>query len=161
MASSLQIGERRLPSELDVTLSSAPASGQSAYSAALLASGITNGDFSVNNTQDPSYTWQTNGATTIGNGVATLSDTSKQLANLTQKFLIPANATKLQFTIKDAQLGTRSTEATPAPNDSFEVVLLDAQTLNPLAGTAQGLANTDSLLNFQADSTRKQYVKAI
>jgi large repetitive protein len=161
MASSLQIGERRLPSELDVTLSSAPASGQSAYSAALLASGITNGDFSVNNTQDPSYTWQTNGATTIGNGVATLSDTSKQLANLTQKFLIPANATKLQFTIKDAQLGTRSTEATPAPNDSFEVALLDAQTLNPLAGTAQGLANTDSLLNFQADSTRKQYVKAI
>ena len=80
-------------------------------------------------------------------------DTSKQLANLTQKFLIPANATKLQFTIKDAQLGIRPNNASPAPNDSFEVALLDAQTLNPLAGTAQGLTNTDSLLNLQADGT--------
>jgi large repetitive protein len=85
MASALQIGERRLPSELDVALSTSPSDTPTAYRAALLASGITNGDFSINNTQDPNYTWQTNGATAIGNGVATLSDTSKQLANLTQK----------------------------------------------------------------------------
>jgi PKD repeat protein len=154
MASELQIGERRLPSALDIALSAAPVVvEQKAYSAALLASGITNGDFSINNTQDPNFTWQTSGATTIGNGIATLSDTSKQLANLTQKFLIPANATKLQFTIKDAQLGIRPPNSSPAPNDSFEVALLDAQTMNPLAGTAKGLANTDSLLNLQADGT--------
>jgi hypothetical protein len=116
MASELQIGERCLPSELDVTLSASSNGTQTAYQAALLASGITNGDFSINNPQDPNYTWQTNGATTIGNGIATLSDTSKQLANLTQKFLIPANATKLQFTIKDAQLGVRPANSPPAPN---------------------------------------------
>jgi PKD repeat protein len=121
--------------------------------AALLASGITNGDFSINNPQDANYTWQTSGATAISNGIATLSDTAKQLANLTQKFLIPTTATKLQFTITDTQLGIRPNNAAPAPSDSFEVALLDAQTMNPLAGTARGLTNTDSLLNLQADGT--------
>jgi large repetitive protein len=149
MASGLELGERRLPSTLDATLAASPIVS-AAYTAPLLGVGITNGDFSIANNQDANYSWQTNGATTISNGVATLSDTSKQLANLTQKFLIPTNANTLQFTIKNSQLRSGQTNATP--NDSFEVALLDAQ-MNPLAGKAQGLANTDSLLNLQADGT--------
>jgi PKD repeat protein len=149
MASGLELGERRLPSALDVTLAASPIVS-AAYTAPLLGVGITNGDFTIASNQDANYAWQTNGATNISNGVATLSDTSKQLANLTQKFLIPTNANTLQFTIKNSQLRSGQTNATP--NDSFEVALLDAQ-MNPLAGKAQGLANTDSLLNLQADGT--------
>lgn len=149
MASGLELGERRLPSALDVTLAASPIVS-AAYTAPLLGVGITNGDFSIANDRDANYTWQTNGATKISNGVATLSDTSKQLSNLTQKFLIPTNANTLQFTIKNSQLRSGQTNATP--NDSFEVALLDAQ-MNPLAGKAQGLTNTDSLLNLQADGT--------
>ncbi len=149
MASGLELGERRLPSALDVTLAASPIVS-AAYTAPLLGVGITNGDFSIASNRDANYTWQTNGATNISNGVATLSDTSKQLANLTQKFLIPTNANTLQFTIKNSQL--RSGQTNSIPNDSFEVALLDAQ-MNPLAGKAQGLANTDSLLNLQADGT--------
>ena len=152
MASGLEVGERRLPSELDITLAAAPSISARAYSAPLLGVGITNGDFSIASNQDTNYAWQTNGATTISNGIATLSDTSRQLANLTQKFLIPANATKLQFTIKNSQLRSGQPNAAPIPNDSFEVALLDAQ-MNPLAGRASGLSNTDSLLNLQADGT--------
>ena len=152
MASGLEIGERRLPSELDITLAASPSIDARVYSAPLLGVGIANGDFSVDSNQAANYGWQTNGATSISNGIATLSDTSKQLANLTQKFLIPANATKLQFTIKNSQLRSGQPNAAPTPNDSFEVALLDAQ-MNPLAGKAQGLSNTDSLLNIQADGT--------
>ena len=152
MASGLEIGERRLPSELDITLAASPSISARAYSAPLLGVGIANGDFSINSNQAANYGWQTNGATTISNGIATLSDTSKQLANLTQKFLIPANATKLQFTIKNSQLRSGQPNAAPTPDDSFEVALLDAQ-MNPLAGRANGLSNTDSLLNIQADGT--------
>ncbi|WP_219892241.1 PKD domain-containing protein [Chamaesiphon polymorphus] len=152
MASGLEIGERRLPSELDITLAAAPSIDARAYSAPLLGVGINNGDFSIDSNQAANYGWQTNGATTISNGIATLADTSKQLASLTQKFLIPANATKLQFTIKNSQLRSALPNTAPTPNDSFEVALLDAQ-MNPLAGKAQGLSNTDSLLNIQADGT--------
>ena len=33
--------------------------------------------------------------------------------------------------------------------DAFEVALLDAKTMTPLAGTATGLTGTDALLNLQ------------
>jgi PKD repeat protein len=153
MAAGLELGERRLPSALDIALiADSFTSEPQAYSAPLSVTGITNGDFSIANSQDPNFKWQTYGATIIMDGIATLSDTSKQLANLTQKFLIPPNATKLQFTVKNSQLGIRKPGSTPAPNDSFEVALLDAQ-MNPLAGKVRGLSDTDSLLNLQADGT--------
>jgi large repetitive protein len=153
MAAGLELGERRLPSALDIALIAVTITAQpQAYSAPLSVTGITNGDFSIASSQDPNFKWQTYGATAIMDGIAILSDTSKQLANLTQKFLIPPNATKLQFTIKNSQLGIRTPGSSPAPNDSFEVALLDAQ-MNPLAGKARGLSDTDSLLNLQADGT--------
>jgi hypothetical protein len=39
-----------------------------------------------------------------------------------------------------------------APNDAFEVALLDTNTYNPLASTIN-LSNSDSLLNIQANGT--------
>ena len=53
MASGLEVGERRLPSELDITLAASPIIGaHTAYTAPLLGVGIANGDFSIANKQD-------------------------------------------------------------------------------------------------------------
>jgi DNA/RNA endonuclease G (NUC1) len=116
--------------------------------------GITNGDFTT------PTTWNTEGATNIINGTATLTEQSQKLSELTQAFIIPTGAKTLQFTIKDNHLVGELAVTTvggvggnKAPGDAFEVALLDTNTFNPLAGTSIGLNHTDSLLNIQANGT--------
>jgi hypothetical protein len=69
------------------------------------------------------------------------------MSRFSQTFLVPGGAKYLQFTLKDTVLGTTA----QAPPDAFEVALLDARTLAPLAGVVSGLSQTDSLLNLQAN----------
>jgi hypothetical protein len=154
MNTSLKPGVRKLPSALDLAIlntiwSNKPTTSQQLSTTANLTAGaligITNGDFTT------PTTWNTLGATNIINGTATLTEQSQKLSELTQAFIIPTGAKTLQFTIKDSHLVTGDT--TKTANDAFEVALLDTNTFNPLAGTSQGLTNTDSLLNIQANGT--------
>nr|WP_250855216.1 PKD domain-containing protein [Anabaena sp. CCAP 1446/1C] len=151
---SLAPGVRKLPSWLNLqmlnairTTTVAPSSTTqlTAPLTAILLADITNGNFNETDPTKPEFGWTTRGATTILNSHAVLTEDSPLLSNLTQTFIIPDNAKYLQFTILDTQLGTN----TFAPNDAFEVALLDTQTLTPLIGTATGLTHTDSLLNLQ------------
>jgi Bacterial Ig domain len=151
---SLKPGIRKLPSQLDLAiinqLYSNPAGQnptQQNPNAALTAGAlfaIENGDFTSTSG------WNLQGGTTISNGAATLTETSQKLAQLTQDLIIPTGAKRLQFTIKDNHLVLGDSSKTA--NDAFEVALLGTN-FKPLAGTSQGLTNTDSLLNIQANGT--------
>jgi Bacterial Ig domain len=156
MNTSLKTGVRKLPSALNLAMIDAINSGVAgwvsgvgtvnpAHLTAGALIGITNGDFTT------PTTWNTEGATNIINGTATLTEQSQKLSELTQAFIIPQGAKTLQFTIKDNHLIPGDT--TKTANDAFEVALLDTNTFNPLAGTSIGLTNTDSLLNIQANGT--------
>jgi PKD repeat protein len=154
MNTSLKPGVRKLPSSLDLSIlntiwSNKPTIGQQLSTTANLTAGaligITNGDFTT------PTTWNTAGASNIINGTATLTEQSQKLSELTQAFIIPTGASRLQFTIVDNHLIPGDT--TKTANDAFEVALLDTNTFTPLAGTSIGLNHTDSLLNIQANGT--------
>jgi hypothetical protein len=151
---SLKPGIRKLPSQLDLAIinqlysnvtsqNPSPQNPNAALTAGALFA-IENGDFT--NTAG----WNLQGGTTISNGAATLTETSQKLAQLTQDLIIPIGAKRLQFTIKDNHLVLGDSSKTA--NDAFEVALLGTN-YKPLAGTSQGLNNTDSLLNIQANGT--------
>lgn len=108
---------------------------------------ILNGSFDEANTNGPFFGWTTRGDRTVLNGQARLSEDSPFLSNFTQTFTLPDSAKLLQFTLVDAQLGASKL----APPDAFEVALLDANTLTPLAGTATGLTHTDAFFKLQAN----------
>ncbi|MEA5551989.1 PKD domain-containing protein [Anabaena cylindrica UHCC 0172] len=147
MNTTLTPGVRKLPSYIDLQILNTVRNNTTPSNITTLTAplnsdpliGILNGDF------DTQTDWTTRGATTILNSHAVLTEDSPLLSNLTQTFIIPEHAKYLQFTILDTQLGTNQL----APNDVFEVALLDARTLTPLVGTATGLTQTDSLLNLQ------------
>jgi large repetitive protein len=151
---SLKPGIRKLPSQLDLAIinqlhsnSTGQSTTQQNPNAALTAGAlfaIENGDFTS------TAGWNLQGGTTISNGAATLTETSQKLAQLTQDLIIPTGAKRLQFTIKDNHLVLGDSSKTA--NDAFEVALLGTN-YKPLAGTSQGLNNTDSLLNIQANGT--------
>jgi hypothetical protein len=152
---SLKPGIRKLPSQLDLAIINqlySNTAGQNPTkqnpNAALTAGAL----FAIENGDFTSTTgWNLQGGTTISNGAATLTETSQKLAQLTQDLIIPAGAKRLQFTIKDNHLVLGDSSKTAS--DAFEVALLNSSTFKPLAGTSQGLNNTDSLLNIQANGT--------
>jgi hypothetical protein len=120
MNTSLKPGVRKLPSSLDLSIlntiwSNKPTTSQQLSTTANLTAGaligITNGDFTT------STTWNTAGATNIINGTATLTEQSQKLSELTQAFIIPAGASRLQFSIIDNHLIPGDTTTTA--NDAF------------------------------------------
>jgi hypothetical protein len=60
---------------------------------------------------------------------------------------LPGDAKVLHFVIQPHLVANSG----PVPQDAFEVALLDAGTMQPLAGIAAGLTQTDALLNVQQD----------
>jgi DNA/RNA endonuclease G (NUC1) len=89
--------------------------------------------------------WEQRGAAQILNGGAALSEASPYLSNFKQTFFIPEGARSLQFTLK----GIDPDASDLAPGDAFEAALLNAQTLETLVGSANGLSQTDAFLNLQ------------
>ena len=93
--------------------------------------------------------WSTRGAVDIGNGAATLREISTTQTRLSQVFLLNPTDRFLSFTLS----GTALDDLTGAPDDAFEVALLDANTgASLLSGTGQ--TRTDAFLNLQADGTQ-------
>jgi len=115
--------------------------------------GILNPNFAISDPQSATFGWDESGAVSIANGQATLSEDSNAISTLSQLFTLPAGSTHLRFTLVDATLSTQPSALSTGPSDAFEVALLEASTLTPLAGVTAGLTQTDSLFNVQQDGT--------
>jgi hypothetical protein len=94
--------------------------------------------------------WNTQGSVDIasGTGSATLSEVSTSQTRLSQVFMLNEQDRYLSFTLS----GTALDDLNGAPDDAFEVALLDANTGANLLGGI-GLTRSDAFLNLQADGT--------
>ena len=101
--------------------------------------------------------WNTQGGVSFENGTstglstgsATLNEVSTSQTRLSQVFMLNDNDRYLSFTLS----GTTLDDLNGAPDDAFEVALLDANTgLSVLGGN--GLTRTDAFLNLQGDGTQ-------
>jgi len=92
--------------------------------------------------------WNTQGSVDIasGTGSATLNEISTSQTRLSQVFMLNEQDRYLSFTLS----GTALDNLTGAPDDAFEVALLDATTGLSVLGS-NGLTRSDAFLNLQAD----------
>ncbi|MBU0621288.1 MAG: matrixin family metalloprotease [Gammaproteobacteria bacterium] len=93
--------------------------------------------------------WSTQGSVNIGNGAAVMNEVSASQTRLSQVFLTSPTDRFLSFTLS----GTALDDLNGAPDDAFEVALLDANTGASLLG-GTGQTRTDAFLNLQADGTQ-------
>jgi RHS repeat-associated protein len=147
MAETLAPSERRLPSDLDVQIIDAV---RNAPPVAAAATVITPPAHPVAvplfGATDPP--WSTRGFASAAGNQLTLQEHPRVLTGLSRTFAVPQNPKTLVFTITRAAFGANGPNDPP---DAFEAALLDAASMAPLAGTAVGLTNTDSLFNIQSD----------
>ena len=94
--------------------------------------------------------WSTTGTVAFANSAALLTESATAQTRLNQLFVVGANDRTLRFTLADIALD----DVNNAPDDAFEVALIDANSgLSLLGGT--GLSRSDALLNLQADGTER------
>jgi len=92
--------------------------------------------------------WSTSGEVVFVPGSATLKETASSQTRLNQAFVLGTNDRTLSFTLADIALD----DLDAAPDDAFEVALIDASSgLSLLGGT--GLTGSDAILNLQADGS--------
>ncbi|MDS4013282.1 MAG: Ig-like domain-containing protein, partial [Candidatus Accumulibacter sp.] len=92
--------------------------------------------------------WSTTGDVTFAPGAATLKETPTSQTRLSQAFVLGPDDRYLTFTLSAIALD----DVDNAPDDAFEVALIDANTgLSLLGGT--GLTHNDAFLNLQADGS--------
>ena len=92
--------------------------------------------------------WNSQGSVDIASGAATLNEVSTSHTRLSQVFMLNEQDRYLSFTLSGAALD----DLNGAPDDAFEVALLDANTGLSVLGS-NGLTRTDSFLNLQGDGS--------
>ncbi len=95
--------------------------------------------------------WSTTGDVRFQDGAATLTEAAASQTRLNQVFIVGENDRFLSFTVADTALD----DADQAPDDAFEVALLDANSGASLLG-GTGLTRNDAFLNLQADGTERK-----
>ncbi|WP_372898799.1 putative Ig domain-containing protein, partial [Stieleria sp.] len=90
--------------------------------------------------------WSVGGDVSFDDGTATLHETLGERTSVRQAFFVPGDASILRFTVTGLTLAATDAR-TP---DAFEVALLDATSLAPLAGQL-AIGNSDALLNIASD----------
>jgi VCBS repeat-containing protein len=103
----------------------------------------------VNGSLNAADGWSTQGSVDIANGAAVMREVSATQTRLSQVFMLNPTDRFLSFTLT----GTALDDLTGAPDDAFEVALLDANTGASLLG-GTGQTRTDAFLNLQADGTQ-------
>ncbi len=94
--------------------------------------------------------WSTSGTVTVNSsGDAVLANGTSADAQLTQTFNIDTSDQYLEFTVTN---GMQANNGTAGPQDAFDVALDNANTGTSLVG-ADGLSNSDGVLNIQANGT--------
>ena len=172
MDSVLEPGVRRLPSPLDVQIIDA-ARGTSRANGlgsthSMAASGTTdstgligtylperqgasnadniiNGTFAITNPTDPNFGWTPRGSVMVANNQGVLSENPNVFSELSQSFIIPANATALRFTVY-----SQFCPNPIGPPDAFEAALLNANTGISVVNGPTNLAQTDAFFNLQS-----------
>jgi hypothetical protein len=90
--------------------------------------------------------WSTLGNVIFADGAATLKETASTQTRLNQVFVLGENDRTLTFTLSGIALD----DVDNAPDDAFEVALIDANTGLSLLGST-GLTRNDAILNLQAN----------
>lgn len=98
---------------------------------------------------DTATGWNTKGSVDVSASAATLNEVSGSQTRLNQVFMLNDKDRYLSFTLS----GTALDNLTGAPDDAFEVALLDANTGRSVLGS-NGLTRSDAFLNLQADGTQ-------
>ncbi|MEO7482098.1 MAG: matrixin family metalloprotease, partial [Sulfuriferula sp.] len=106
---------------------------------------LTNGTFTVANGLPVDNGWATQGSVDFTGSKATLQEVTTSQTRLNQVFAINPRDRFLSFTLSGSALD----DVTGAPDDAFEVALLDANTGKSLLG-GTGLSHSDAFLNIQA-----------
>ena len=89
--------------------------------------------------------WWVRGTATVGENAITLGEDDRFFSGVSRTFTVPKTDKILQFFLEADLFATPD-----SPPDAFEVAILDAATGQPVAGVANGLTQTDALLNLQA-----------
>ncbi|MDS4060265.1 MAG: tandem-95 repeat protein [Candidatus Contendobacter sp.] len=115
--------------------------------------GLTQFDTAANPTlTNPNFAhataWTTTGAVTFTPGAATLKETPTTQTRLSQTFVLGETDRTLRFTLSAIALD----DVDHAPDDAFEVALIDANTGRSLLAST-GLTHNDAFLNLQADGS--------
>lgn len=111
---------------------------------------LSNPDF-AGTSADQATGWSTTGKVRFQDGAATLTETAESQTRLNQVFIVTDTDRFLSFTVANAALD----DASNAPDDAFEVALLDANTGASLLG-GTGLSRNDAILNLQADGSESK-----
>ncbi len=90
--------------------------------------------------------WTTRGAASINGNTVLLNEHPHFNSSASRTFVIPEGTNSLTFTINSAHFRDNGRLQPP---DAFEMALLNADTMTPLLDTADGLEDTDALLNIQ------------
>ncbi len=107
---------------------------------------IVNGSFSAVDPGGSPTGWSVFGnVLALGNNAVLTSVPGRLYTDLSQTFLLPAAASRLEFTLSSAQL----LQLAGHPSDAFEMALLNATTSAPLFSRA--LSGTDALISLQAN----------
>jgi len=107
---------------------------------------ILNGDFGLVSGSGTPSNWNVFGnVLAIGNNAVLTSVPGRLYTDLSQTFLVPAAASRLEFTLTAAQL----LQVAGHPGDAFEMALLNATTSLPLFSRA--ISGTDALISLQAN----------
>jgi VCBS repeat-containing protein len=109
---------------------------------------LTNGSFVASNNLPVDNGWATQGSVDFTGSKATLQEVTTRQTRLNQVFAINPTDRYLSFTLSGSALDN----VNGAPDDAFEVALLDANTGLSLLGST-GLSHSDAFLNIQADGT--------
>jgi hypothetical protein len=108
--------------------------------------GLDNGAFSIADSTNSQFGWDTRGGVSLAGGELTLTEDDRTMSGITQTFVKPDGIVGLRFMIDGAQFASDGS----APPDAFEVALLDATTGQSVAGDAP-LSGADAFLNIQSD----------
>ncbi|PNY36630.1 hypothetical protein C2E31_12345 [Rhodopirellula baltica] len=105
--------------------------------------GLRNGNF-----DQAGESWSTIGTVTFDTAAAQLFENGTRRSSLRQAFYVPDDSSELRLIVSGLTLNSTVKHAP----DAFEIALLDATTLLPLAGVVAA-ADSDSLLNIRSDGT--------
>ena len=144
MNTTLYVGERRLPSVLDDEVIETARSTALASKAAVATTAMLEGSGAAGIAPPPGFAIR--GSASIAGDVVTLDEDPQLMTEVTDS-LPMAGLSSLHFTITQADLGKNSS----GPSDAFEIAILDPTTMKPIAGVADGLTDTDAILNIQQD----------
>ena len=113
----------------------------------LLAAGLKNGAFTVDDPGNAAFGWSTNGNVVVGSGQAVLTEDGVHLpVQLSQQFTLSSNVTHIHITFQALNL---SANGGGQPLDALQISLLDGTTNSLVPVTGQ--SESSAFFSYQQD----------